>query len=240
MEAAHSSSHRTARLAAVLYVFIILLAIYSGEASGDVVVPGDPAATAKNLLDNELLFRSATVAHLASVIAFTVMTFMLYRVFRQANRHLSRLMVAPVLIQVPIFLVLEVFHITALVIVKDNQLTSFTDIQKQELAYLFMRMFSMGIAASQIFWGLFMLPFGIVAFRSGYLPKIFGILLLLNGVGYVVEGCAYLLLQRDAFLLVRGIDRFTFIGLPLTMLWILVKGVAVAGRAAGDSVKPQH
>lgn len=60
--------------------------------------------------------------------------------------------------------------------------------------------------------------------KSGYIPRIFGILLIINGVGYVAEGCAYILLQRPDYLIVRQFTRLTFIGLPLTMLWFLIKG----------------
>jgi hypothetical protein len=230
MNTAPVPNTRTARIAGVLYVFIVVVAIYYGEISSGFFVASDPAATAQNILSHELQYRSATVLHLTSVIAFTIMAFMLYRVFREADEHLSRLMVVPVLVQVPIFLMLEVFHITALMIVKGDLLTTFMEAQRQEVAYLFMRMFGYGIAASQIFWGLFMLPFGTIAYRSGYLPKIFGILLLLNGAGYITEGCAFMLLQREEYLVIRGIDRFTFIGLPVTMLWMLVKGVNVPNR----------
>ncbi|MDP3665092.1 MAG: DUF4386 family protein [Sediminibacterium sp.] len=80
--------------------------------------------------------------------------------------------------------------------------------------------------------GLWLFPLGMLVYRSKFIPGIFGLLLIINGIGYVVEASAFILLQQSDYLMVRQFARVTFIGLPLTMLWFLVKGIRVQQNTA--------
>lgn len=222
----NKESNNTARLAAVLYVILLMVAIYGmGYVPSKIIVRQDAAATADNLLSNEFLYRTGILCHLVSTTLIAVMVLMLYRIFNSVDKHLSRLMVVPVLVQLPIVLILECLHIAALMILKSEMPTTLDLAQKQEFSYFMLRLHGYGIGVSQLFWGLWLFPFGVLVNKSGYIPLIFGILLIINGIGYVVEGCAYILLQRPDYLIVRQFARLTFIGLPVTMFWFLIKGI---------------
>ena len=226
MEATLNSNRRTARLAGFLFFFgcIPLVTWSQSYVLSRIFVSQDPAATADNLLSNEFLFRTGIVTHVASNITFAFVGLLLYRLFRPVDKHLSRLMLAPVMAQVPIFLILEVFNITALMILKSENQISFDAGQKQELAFFLMGMHRNGIGAAQLFWGLFFIPFGLLVFRSGFLPRIFGILSVIGGIGYVTDGCTFILLQRPDYLMVRQFVIYVIMmGMP-TMLWLLIKG----------------
>jgi hypothetical protein len=191
-------------------------------------VAGDVTATASNLISHETLFRMGVLCHIATTTALAVSVLLLYKLLKPVDNHLSRLMVIPVLVQLPIVVLLEVVHFAALMILKAETMKDFTEGQRQDLAYFLMRMHGSGIGISQIFWGLWLFPFGMLVKKSGALQWVFAALLLLNGIGYVVEGCAFVLLQRPGFLVVRQFTRVTFIGLPITMLWLLVKGIRLS------------
>ncbi len=221
------SQKRMARLAGSLFVFVCVpLATWSQSyVSSKIFVPEDPAATAANLLSNEFLFRTGIVSHLASVITFAFIMLLLYRLFSPVDRHLSRLMMAPVLAQIAVFVVLEVLNITALMIVKSETSFTFDVAQKQELSFLLLRMHRFGIGTTQIFWGSCFIPFGMLVYRSGFMPRIFGTLLVISGIGYVIDCCTFILLQRPDYLMIRPFVRFTFLGFMLTMIWFLIMGV---------------
>jgi hypothetical protein len=134
-------------------------------------------------------------------------------------------MMIPVLAQVPIVFVLELFKFTGLMVLKGGALMTLAIEQKQEFAYLLLRMQGYGIGTSQLYWGLFFIPFGMLVYRSGLVPRIFGVLTVITGIGYVGDTSAFILLQRPDYLIVRPFIMSTFIGGMLTLLWFLVKGV---------------
>lgn len=226
MEGTLNANNKTARQAAVVYFLLVLVASFGmGYVPSKIIARDDVVATANNILANEFLYRTGILCHLISTTAITVMVLMLYRLFRPVDKHLSRLMVVPVLIQLPIVFLLECFHIAALMTLKGQPWMTLNLAERQEFSYFLLRMHGYGIGAAQLFWGLWLFPFGMLIKRSGFIPHLFSVLLILNGIGYVTEACAYVLLQSSDYLLVRQFARYTFIGLPLTMLWFLVKGV---------------
>lgn len=232
------STHKIARQAGGLYILLVGVAVFGmGYVPAKIFIRNDLAGTANNILSNEFLFRSGILSHLASVTAIAIMVLMLYRLFSPLNKHLSRLMIAPVLLQVPIVFVIECFNIAALMILKGETWMSMNMAQRQELSYFMLRMHGYGIGASQIFWGLWLFPFGILINTSRYIPRFFGVLLIINGIGYVTEGVAFILLHRNDYLIVRQFARLTFVGLPLTMLWFLIKGISKSATLAINKVK---
>ena len=110
-------------------------------------------------------------------------------------------------------------------ILKGEVLVSLDILQKQDFTYLLLRMHRYGIGASQFLWGLYFFPFGMVVYRSRFIPRIFPILMMITGIGYVADTSAFILLQRPDYLIVRPFIMSTFIGGGLTMLWFLIKGV---------------
>ncbi len=155
------------------------------------------------------------------------MVFLFYRIFRPVDKHLSQLMLVLVLAMVPVVFVFEVFNYTALMILKSDTRPTADVTYQQEAAFLLLRMprYATGAGMGKLFLGLCFIPFGIMVFRSGFAPRIIGILLIIGGVGYVVDCCIAILLQRTTYVMVRPYLMSTTFCYALALLWFVVKGV---------------
>ncbi len=221
--AADASITRTARWAGGLYLamapFSLLGVVYVPSV---LVVPGDAAATSRNILASEWLFRSGTVGLLISQIIFILLAIALYRLLKAVNRDLAVLMVILVLVQVPILFLNEVNHLAVLDVLGGAGQGAFTPRQLGAQVMLLLRRRESGILVAQVLMGLWLLPLGLLVVRCGFLPRLLGGLLMIAGLGYVVDWLTQLL--SPGF---PTISQFTFWGELLFALWLLVKGVNV-------------
>jgi hypothetical protein len=136
-------------------------------------------------------------------------------------------MVALFLISVAIGFVNEVNNIAALILFRGAEfLSAFDKPQLDALGMLFLRLRGRGLVVNALFWGLWLFPFGLLVMRSGFIPRILGILLIINGFAYVLASLTSLLAPAYAAV----VNRFAFIpetGELWIMLWLLIKGVRV-------------
>ncbi len=102
--------------------------------------------------------------------------------FKKVNEYQAELMVALVLVQIPIDFLLDAFSITSLMILKGDILKNLDIQQKQDMAMLFLKIGHYGTLILEIFWGLWLIPFGQLVYKSGLIPRIFGVFLILNGI----------------------------------------------------------
>lgn len=186
------------------------------------VVPGDAATTSRNIMAAESLFRSGTVSHLIGQVLFVCLVLALYRLLKPVNKNHAQLMIVLALLGVPITFLNETNHLAALRVLGSGADGAFTSTQIQAQAMLFLDMRRYGILVAQVFWGLWLLPLGFLVFKSGFLPKLLGVLLMIAGGGYLVDSGAQLLFPG-----VATISQFTFIGELLFPLWLVIKGVNV-------------
>jgi hypothetical protein len=105
-----------------------------------------------------------------------------------------------------------------------DNLTAFSAEQLQELAALFLDIYQHGFVLAHIFFGLWLFPMGYLVFKSGFLPKVIGVFLIIAGVGYVVDFTLFFLLPE----ITVKVSEFTFVGEVLLLLWLLIMGVNVA------------
>ena len=126
---------------------------------------------------------------------------------------------------VPIAFLGNVFKITALVIFKGSILQSFEPEQMYDLAMIFLRIGSYGTQMVQLYWGLWLIPFGLLVYKSGFIPRILGVLLILNGIAYIILSFAFLLLPGYLTLISQFAMPFLFLGEIPIILWLLIKGV---------------
>lgn len=134
------------------------------------------------------------------------------------------LMVVLALLGVPIAFLFEVNHLAVLLLLSGTDyLTAFDTDQLHALAMLFLDLRNYGILVAQIFWGLWLLPLGYLVFRSGFLPGLLGVLLMIGCFGYVLDVVVLILSPNSNV----TISQFTFIGELLLPLWLLFKGVNV-------------
>jgi hypothetical protein len=189
-----------------------------------ILVPGDAAATATNIVASESLFRLGFISNL---LAFTVNIFvavLLYKLLAPVNKMMASLMVILILVGIAIAMLNELNQFVALLLLGGaDYLAAFTADQLQALASLFLGIYKHGFVLAHIFFGLWLFPMGYLVFKSGFLPKVIGLLLLVAGVGYLVDFALFFLVPEITI----KVSEFTFVGEVLLLLWLLVMGVNV-------------
>lgn len=210
-----------ARLAGFLYLLVIPLGIFGGlYVSSRLIVSGDAAQTAKNLMASETLFRLGIVSDLLAPIVMTLVAVVLYRLLHPVNKTVAMLMVALVLIGTSIAMLNKLNQFATLQLLSDaDYLAVFPAEQLQAMAFLFLRLHSLGGTIAFIFWGLWLFPLGVLVFKSGFLPKILGVLLMIACCGYLIDSFATFLGYS------LNIGLYAAWGEILFILWLLIKGV---------------
>lgn len=226
MENKVGSLKKIARLAGLLYLFLIITGIYGiFYVSTQVIVLGDTVTTAQNIIANEFLFRTGIINDLISNIIFMLLVLVLYRMFKQVNENQAKLMVALVVVQIPAVFIMEALNITSLMIFKGEILQTFELNQRQDLAMLFLKINDYGTLTLEMFWGLWLLPFGLLVYKSGFIPRIFGIMLMIAGIAYMNDSFIALLFPSYSALINQPILLLVAIGEISITLWFLIKGV---------------
>ena len=176
--AAAAQLRRGGRLAGALYLVVVL--------SGLFCLAYVPSRTGAALLDARAhpdLFRAGIAAFLLMQVAFLLVPFALYRVLADAGREAAVLMVALAAASVPVGLVAATHCLEALALVQGAA----TDDATQAAFSAAMARYGHGLRIASLFWGLWLLPFGMLVLRSARLPRVLGGLLVLGGLGYVAK-----------------------------------------------------
>ena len=221
---AETSPLIVARVAGLLYLVMGIIGAFSIlYVPSTLIVPGDAAATVNNIMASESLFRSGIVSGLLTQMIFILLVLVLYQLLKPVNKNHALLMVIFVLVGVPIAMLNELNQFATLLLLSGaDYLTAFETDQLQTQVLLFLNLHDYGVLIAQIFWGLWLLPLGLLVFKSGFLPRFLGILLMIGCFGYVIDSFALILFPSF-----KPIARFTFIGELLLPLWLLIKGVNV-------------
>ena len=220
---APASINRTARLAGALYLSVVPFAAFTFLYARPLLVdPADAAATARNIMASEWLFRSATASHLVTQIIFVFQVLALYRLLSLVSRDGAMHMVALALVSIPVSLASEVGNLAALQLLGSADEGAFTAAQLHAQAMRYLEMSQSGILIAQVFWGLWLLPLGWLVFRSRFLPAWLGVLVLIAGAAYTFDSLAQLL--SPGF---PTVSQYTVVCELLLPLWLVVKGVNV-------------
>lgn len=220
------STKQQARFAGLLYLLMALSApIGLLYVPGKLIVPGNATATADRIRASEGLLRAGIASELIHQIIAVFLVLALYRLFKAVDEALARQMVIlGALVSVPIVFVNVLNDVAALTLVSGADFLSvFEKSQLDALAYLFLRLHGQGITVASIFWGLWLFPFGMLVIRSGFIPRLFGYLLMLAGVGYVASSFATLVLPQYADLVAKITMPLAFGELPI-IAWLLIRG----------------
>jgi uncharacterized protein DUF4386 len=219
------STQQQARAAGLLYLLMALSApIGLLYVPGKLIVSGNATATADNIRASESLLRIGIASELLHQIIFVFLGLALYRLLKAVNETHAKQMVILALMSVPIMFVNVVNDIAALVLVSGADFLSvFEKPQLDALAYLFVRLHSQGIFVASIFWGLWLFPFGMLVIRSGFIPRVFGVLLMIAGCANLANAFAALILPRYAPLVSQIALPLEVAELPI-VFWLLVWG----------------
>jgi hypothetical protein len=220
-----NSTKKQARVAGLLYLLASIPAPFGLiYVPNKLIVTGDATATADHVRASDTLLRLGIGSELISSIIFIFVVLALYRLFKPVSEKHALAMATLLLISLPISFFSVLNEIAALTVVSGASfLSAFDQRQLDTLAYLFFRLRGHGIIVAQIFWGLWLFPFGILVIRCGFIPRFLGFLLFIAGFGYVASSFTALLLPAYR----HSVDQFATIleaaELPI-IFWLLIWG----------------
>ena len=190
------------------------------------IVANDAAATASKILGHEMLFRLSILNEVFVAVVFVFLSLAVYRLLSGVNKMQAALMVIlGSVLSAPISFLAVVNDLAALAILHaPRYLSVFSKPQLEALALLFLRLHHYVIVIQQISWGLWLLPFGLLVMRSRFLPRILGILLIINGCAYIAMTITAVL-APDYASVVNSIAFIPETGELWIALWLLIKGV---------------
>jgi hypothetical protein len=217
---------KQARIAGLLYLVVAItgpfILLY---VPGRLFVPGDAGATAGNILANEGLFRAYIVTGIVSQLFFIATVLALYRLLEGVHRTLAAVMVLLILIDSPLAFIGIANQVATLSLLHGGDfLAAFDQPQRDALAVFLVYVDGKGVLVSEIFWGLWLLPLGVLVYRSGFLPRFLGIWLFVNGIAYIVLSLTGILAPAYAKSVGTATLPVLFGELALT-LWLLIRGV---------------
>ncbi len=227
-----ASLKRLARIAGLLY---LIVGIFGGFAiayvTARVYVPGDAATTAANVLENSGLLRIGVVADLLQATVFVFLAMTLFLVLKHVDRNAATAMVILVAIATTIMCLNKVFQFAALRVVGDGSYAAaLGGAGSNALVLLLLDMHNYGFLIAQIFFGLWLIPLGYLAYKSGMFPRPLGIVLIVGGASYLVDVLARFLVPD----LGERIHNYLAIPPTIAEVWmvayLLVKGIRSSPR----------
>ena len=226
-----------ARLAGGFYALQILLGGFAGSIQDRLLVSGDAAATASNILAHPGLLRLGFAAYMVEMAFAVVATALLYDLLKAVDRSASLLAAFFGLVAITIKTFSRVFYVAPLLLLGSaGSLGTIAVEQRQTLALLLLKVNVQGAAVAMVFFGCYALLTGYLIVRSTFLPRILGVLGMVAGVGWLTY-----LYPPLADRLVTYVVGLALLGAAAKVLWLLVFGVNEArwreqSSAAGASI----
>jgi hypothetical protein len=214
-----------------MYLLVIIFGMFAELYVGlSLIVPGDAATTADNITAQESLFRAGFMSGLLHHTCFLLLVLLLFKLLKSVNRNLAVLMAAFGLCAVPIMMLNMLNQYAALLLLGSPEyLAPFTPDQLQALAMMFLDLHNHGYYIAGMFSGLFLLPLGWLVYKSGYIPKFIGVLLMLGCFGYLTELFVSFAFPSFEVLIFLGVAVAIIAELSLTF-WLLLNGAKAAPR----------
>jgi hypothetical protein len=213
------------RWAGLLYVLVSMAGVFAlVYVPSKLIVYGNATATASNMAASETLFRFGIAAQLISQILFMGVALALFDLLKTVNYRHAALMLALIVIPVPIALLNELNAVAALILVRGGGFLSiFEKPQRDALAMLLINVHGYGLELAAIFWGLWLFPLGLLVYRSAFLPRILGVLLVASGVYFLATSFTSLVLPEYETIINRWLKPLQY-GELLFMAWLLIMG----------------
>ncbi|MCU6432818.1 DUF4386 domain-containing protein [Undibacterium sp. Jales W-56] len=227
LSAIERSPQRYARLGGILYLAIILLGMF-GEifVRGTLVVSGDATASVNSILPAQFLWRAGIAGDLMMHVFDVPVIVILYFLLRPVSQSLALFASCINLVQTAVLATNKLNLLVPLFLMEDSAyLNAFSPEQLHALSYLSIKAHGYGFGIGLIFFGVACLARGYLIFRSGYLPKFLGVLMLAAGFSYLINSFALILAPAFATAIFPGILMPAFIGELFFCLWLIFKGV---------------
>lgn len=222
------STKKAARIAGAIYLSGSVTAPFSLlYVPNKLIVKGNATATADNILAHETMFRLSIFAELIHQVIFICLAIALYRVLRDVSRPWAWLMVAFVLVSAAVCFFNVLNNIAAMILFRGGEFLSVLEKpQRDALGMLFLRLHSHGLFIAEIFWGLWLFPFGLLVVRSGFLPRFLGIWLIIACFCYVALSAIAIFAPIYYEATFKWLQPAFFAELAI-MLWLLIRGAKV-------------
>ncbi len=221
------SQRKVIRAAGFLYLLMAFTApIGIMYVPNKLIVSGDATATADHIRASESLIRIGIGSELIYPVIAVFLVLALYRLFKPVNEnHAKLLVVLGALVPGPIAFLNVLNEIAALILVSGADfLSAFQKSQLEALALLFIRLHSYGIEIDAIFWGLWLFPFGILIIRSGFIPRILGILLFIAGSAYLASSFTTLVMPQYEHFVGQFAMVLEILEMPI-VFWFIIRGL---------------
>jgi hypothetical protein len=212
-----------ARIAGVFYLIIFPLALFAYVyVRGQLIVPGDMARTAANIIEHERLYRAGLASAVVVAMCNLPLGLILYELLKVVNQRIAQLALLFILVSATLEAGNALNHFQTLLPVSLTEyLGAFGPEQQQALARGPIRLFNVGFSVALSFFGVFCLLTGYLVFRSTFLPAILGVLMAIAGVCYLLNSLVVFLDLPDIPYILLG----PFIGEASLALWLVIRGV---------------
>ncbi len=230
-----NSIKATARRAGALYFLFMIVGLVD-MFGFSFIVPGDATATARNIIAAELTYRIGILTDFVTLLLFIFLVVSLYNLLKGADKWYALLMVLLVSVGVTIGLVNILNKIAPLILLsRAGYLSVFTKPQLDALALSFLNLNSHGNTIATAFWGLWLLfPFGILVIKSGFFPRVLGILLMVAGLALLTISVTSIVLPAYEHVVSRAMMPLSLGEFPI-IFWLLIKGAKVPQPQMGSS-----
>jgi len=228
---AHDVQRARARITGFLYLLIIVCAGFSqGYVRESLVVFGDASLTADNILSNAGLFRLGLVADLIAFLLDAVVAILFYQLMKPVHKTLAMVASAFRLLAHPAIASINLLnHAMAHEVLKSDQLVGFSPEQVSSIALAFMEAHRIGYLIAGAFFGIHCLLLGILIYRSGTIPGVFGFLMIGAALGYVMESFGDFLFPGHEVLLAWVVGLSAAVGEVGLTLYLIIKGLKSRG-----------
>ncbi len=219
------TNKKTARLAGFLWLLMFIFGPIAQIVRSKIFVIGDIEATAGNILANEFLFRLGFASDLIMMVIFLLLPFVLYKLLHTVDKNLAILMVICVMVSVPINMLNLLNEYSSLHLLTGAEyLNVFAIEQIKAQAMLSYDLYLHGYEIANIFFALWLVPLGLLVYKSRFLPRVLGILLVVGGCGLFLEVFIHflfpgLVIVNTILLIPQTIAEFLF------LIWTLIRGI---------------
>lgn len=208
-----------ARIAGGMGLLVLASGTFAGLVVSRLIVGDDAVATSNNVAASELLFRFGIAGNLVMMVAWLFYALLLYRLLRPVGKNLAMSMLALVMVAVPIYMLNQI-NLSGVLLSASGGL--------HERVELFLALQRFGGLVSAIFFGLWLIPLGLLVYQSGFLPRLLGVLLIVGSPGYLllfVQG--FFLPGTERTLWTNPFLAITHLAELALLLWLLIRGVNV-------------
>lgn len=221
-------SDRSGRIAGALYVVVIATGMFSlGYVPGQLQLTGDAESVVRTITSNQTMYRLGIVSWFINCVAFLLLPLAFYRLFHAVNCRAAILMVAFALMSIPISLVAAGNELDVLSLIGGKTPLQAVSLENRHAMVMrSLTAYENGMFVAQLFWGLWLIPLGLLILKSRAVPRLFGVLLLLGGMGYLLQELGGILFSGF-----RQTPLSQFSTLPAAAgeiglgVWLLLRGI---------------